>query len=71
MSYPKLKLTAEECHELFNPAMDNIPFLLCRQIVRDVGEATNARGCGIIAENNGEGGTEVVVTLVKAKKRML
>ena len=67
LTFPKMKLTDEECHELFNPAMNNLPFLLCRQIVRDVGEATNARGCGIRAESNPKGNTEVVVTLVKAK----
>lgn len=34
---------------LFVPSIDNIPFLLCRQIVRDHSEATNRRGCGISA----------------------
>ena len=67
LSYPKMKLTDEECHELFNPSLGNLPFLLCRQIVRDIGDATNARGCGIRAENNQEGITELVVTLVKAR----
>ena len=67
LSYPKMKLTDEECHELFNPSLGNLPFLLCRQIVRDVGDATNARGCGIRAENNSDGVTELVVTLVKAR----
>ena len=64
-----MKLTDEECHELFNPAPDNLPFLLCRQIVRDVGEATNARGCGIRAINRGDDGVQVVVTLVKARNK--
>ena len=41
--------------------------LLCRQIVRDVGEATNARGCGIMATNNAQGLVDIVVTLVKAR----
>ena len=67
LSYPKMKLSDEECHELFNPSLGNLPFLLCRQIVRDIGDATNARGCGIRAENNQEGTTELVVTLVKAR----
>lgn len=34
---------------LFVPSIDNIPFLLCCQIVRDHSEATNRRGCGISA----------------------
>ena len=66
-SYPSLQLTEEECYELFNPARSNVPFLLCRQIVRDVGEATNARGCGIMAEVNAKGLVDIVVTLVKAR----
>ena len=67
LTYPNMRLTDEECHELFNPSMGNLPFLLCRQIVRDVGETTNARGCGIRAENNADGITELVITLVKAR----
>ena len=66
-SYPSLRLSEEECHELFNPAHSNMPLLLCRQIVRDVGEATNARGCGIMATNNAQGLVDIVVTLVKAR----
>jgi hypothetical protein len=45
-----LHLTAEEAEHLFTPQANNIPYLLCRQIVRDHGEATNRRGCGIWAE---------------------
>ncbi|MBO4849602.1 MAG: DUF5112 domain-containing protein [Prevotella sp.] len=65
--YPHLQLSEEDCHELFNPGMSNLPFLLCRQIVRDVGEQTNARGCGIEAQPGEQGGTVVMVTLVKAR----
>jgi cell division protein FtsL len=37
--------------DLFTPSHEaNIPFLLCRQIVRDHGEATNRRACAISAE---------------------
>ena len=68
VEFPQMALSEEECHELFNPGMSNIPFLLCRQIVRDVGEYTNARGCGIMAQPNGKGGTDIMVTLVKARK---
>ena len=49
---PKLKLTDEEAQNLFNPSTDHIPYLLCREIVRNHGEATNRRLCGIWAENN-------------------
>ena len=69
VAYQNLHLSQEECYELFNPGMSHIPFLLCRQIVRDVGEYTNARGCGIEARPGEKGGTNVLVTLVKAKKQ--
>ncbi len=68
VAYPNLKLDEKECLHLFDPTLNNIPFLMCRQIVRDVGESTNARGCGVIAEKNNHGTVDVVVTLPKAKK---
>ena len=45
----RLKLTEEECSHLFTPLTKNVQFLLCRQIIRELGEQTNARGCGIRA----------------------
>ncbi len=68
VDYPNMSLNEKQCLHLFDPSMDNIPFLLCRQIVRDVGESTNARGCGIMAEVNDHGTVDVVITLPKAKK---
>lgn len=54
---------------LFTPdSTDNIPWLLCRQIVRDHGEATNRRACAITAENAPEGGTRIVITLPRVKR---
>ena len=53
---PQLTLTAEQARQLFDTQGDasdydrKISFLLCRQIVRDHGEATSHRGCGIWAE---------------------
>ncbi len=46
---PQLRLTERQAQQLFTPSKDRIPYLLCRQIVRDHGEATNRRGCGISA----------------------
>ena len=46
---PALKITEKEAAELFTPSKEHLPYLLCRQIVRDLGEATNRRGCGIYA----------------------
>ena len=48
---PDLHLSQQQVRTLFTPASrENIPYLLCRQIVRDHGEATNRRLCGIWAE---------------------
>jgi len=56
---PHMNLTDEQAAMLFTPAgVENIPYLLCRQIVRDHGEATNRRGCAIRAENK-----RIIITL--------
>ncbi len=68
VSLPHESLTEEECLELFSPSMNNLPYLLCRQIVRDAGETSNSRGCGIIAEKDKEG-IIIWITLAKAKKQ--
>lgn len=63
---PALRLDERQAATLFTPTgVENIPYLLCRQIVRDHGEATNRRGCAIRAEVRG-GGTVVVITLPRA-----
>jgi signal transduction histidine kinase len=48
----------------FMPTIQNISYLLCRQIVREHGEATGCRGCGIRSENTGYGSL-VIITLPK------
>ena len=60
---PSLHLTDDEAAALFTPATDHIPYLLCRQIVRDHGEATNRRGCAIRAEVGADGITTIIITL--------
>lgn len=35
--------------DLFVPSVKNIPYLICRQIVRENSELTNLHGCGIVA----------------------
>lgn len=63
VSMPTLQRT-----DLFTPSSEqNIPWLLCRQIVRDHGEATNRRACAIRAEKN-EQGVTIVITLPKHNK---
>lgn len=44
-----LALSEEQLADLFTPNTVDMNYLLCRQIVREIGEATNARGCGIQA----------------------
>lgn len=60
-----LHLSTEVCHELFSPQAQGMMFFICRQIVRDNGEATNKRGCGITAKPTDEG-TEIDIILSKA-----
>ena len=43
----KVQLTAVQASALFTLETIDMRYLLCRQIVREFGEATNARGCGI------------------------
>ncbi len=64
---PDMPITEEEAANLFTPQLNNIPYLLCRQIVRDHGEATNRRGCGIWAEVV-EGITLIKITLPRYGK---
>ena len=62
ISMPQLKLTEEQARDLFTPSKNHLPYLLCRQIIRDHGEATNRRGCGIYATLK-EGITNMIITL--------
>ena len=59
---PALKLSETEAAELFTPSKEHLPYLLCRQIVRDLGEATNRRGCGIYATIQ-DNTTNMIITL--------
>ena len=65
----ELRLTDEQCNRLFTPLTVSIQFLLCRQIVRDIGEQTNARGCGMTATRSESGSTVIDVTLARARQR--
>ena len=61
---PKLALTEEQCRQLFTPATIDLRFLVCRQIVREIGEAYHARGCGIAAYPEVEGvGVRILLPL--------
>jgi hypothetical protein len=71
VTMPKLHLSDEEAQQLFTPASSkNIPYLLCRQIVRDHGETTNRRMCGISAENiDGETIVHIILPAVVTNRK--
>ena len=63
---PSEQLSDTECRQLFTPLTSHIDFLLCRQIVRELGEATNAHGCGIEALPADSGqGIQIRITLTQ------
>ena len=51
--------------DLFAPRTDNIPYLLCRRIIRDHSEATGLRGCGIDAAADADGKVRIRVKLTR------
>ena len=60
-----ISINEKQCGELFTPSVGNIPYLICRQIVRYCGEATNLHACGIVADSSA-GGLVMRFTLAKA-----
>jgi len=50
-------------HLLFTPLTSDLKFLLCRQIVREIGEVTNLRGCGIQARPSEAGKLMIEIVL--------
>lgn len=64
LELPSLHLTDAQCAVLFTPLSIDIHYMVCRQIVREIGETTNLRGCGISASQlNGRQGTLIEITL--------
>ena len=64
--YVELSITMSKVpyRDFFIPKVENIPFMICRQIVRENSESTNLRGCGIVAEPADEGSL-IKITLAK------
>lgn len=60
-----MKLNNSQRMDLFTPTTIDIRFLLCKQIVREVGEITNARACGIQAVEGKDGSTIIEIILTK------
>lgn len=63
-----LTISQQDIPNLFSLATRHLPLLLCRQIVRDIGENTNSRRCGISACLTTQGFTQVTVVLAKCNK---
>lgn len=53
---------------LFTPLTCDVKYLLCRQIVREMGEVTNLRACGISAKESPSGHLLIVAVLPKNDK---
>ena len=60
-----LRLSEKQLVDLFTPATVDFRLLVCRQILREYGELTNARGCGIQAFIEEGGGTRFEITVTK------
>lgn len=64
-------ITDEECRSIFTPNASHIPFLICRQIIRDIGYNANRCGCGITAMVSEEGKLEMCIILPTVKNHTL
>lgn len=62
----RLLLTAEQKTELFTPSTIDLRFLVCKQIIREVGDITYARGCGMRAIDDTEKDTIIEIILTNA-----
>lgn len=58
-----LSLTPDQCRLLFTPQTLDTGFLVCRQILREMGEITHLRGCGIetAGDGNSDGSPQPVI----------
>lgn len=54
---------AQQHDFLFTPLTTDLKYLLCRQIVREIGEMTNLRGCGIQAKASTDGFLQIDAVL--------
>lgn len=64
----ELSLSSEQCQNLFTPMTIDADYLLCRQMVRELGEETNARACGILAhlqQEDGQGIPIIEITITE------
>ncbi len=64
VSIPNVTYTEEQYRQLFTPMTVDLRYLICKQIVREIGETTNMRRCGIEAMP-ADVGTQIEITLPK------
>ena len=58
-------LNEQQLKALFTPLTINKDFFICRQIIREIGEKTNSRGCGIQALESCTEGTRIKIDITK------
>ena len=63
LTMQNLQLSDEALSALFTPDTHDMQFWLCRQIIRELGEATNARACGIEAWRLADGYVHILITI--------
>ena len=63
LTMQNLQLSDEALSALFTPDTHDMQFWLCRQIIRELGEATNARACGIEARRLADGYVHILITI--------
>ena len=66
LSCNKINHTDTGNFDYFAPLVQNIPFLICRQIIREMAEITNMHGCGLRVVSEGCGATFVYMTFARA-----
>lgn len=64
VSIPAVSYTEDQCRQLFTPLSVDLRYLICKQIVREIGETTNMRRCGIEAMV-ASAGVNIEITLPK------
>lgn len=66
----EMSLKDKQCQDFFSPSIRNIPFMICRQVLREIAEQTNLHGCGITVTPLKNGGISINLTFAKAVKRI-
>ncbi len=63
LKYENLHLDESQASDLFTPMTQNLTCLLIRQIVREIGESTGKRGCGIQSKVEADGNSYINIIM--------